>query len=318
MTTSDRPIANASTRRPGRPTGGDAAVRESLLEHGRDLLLQHGFGNVSTRRIAAAAGTTPAMIHYYFGDKLGLYRAMIESAVQPLIDRVQRLGQTAGDGAPGLEAVMRAYMRMVAANPWFPALIIREVLDQNGRMRGEFIERFAGKTAPALVAVLRREREQGKLRVDLDPRFAAVSLQPNAGSQGEYAGLLCIRAYQEARGEGARDVCLIPSSAHGTNPASAAMAGLKVVVVACDARGNVDLDDLRAKVTGHAAALFDGEQDALTRGAECEQPVQSGPGQEVDERVERRFVELATIVPERRRRCRKRAGDHRPLAEKCW
>jgi hypothetical protein len=71
---------------------------------------------------------------------------------------------------------MRAYMRMVAANPWFPALIIREVLDQNGRMRGEFIERFAGKTAPALVAVLRREREQGKLRVDLDPRFAAVSL----------------------------------------------------------------------------------------------------------------------------------------------
>ncbi len=69
---------------------------------------------------------------------------------------------------------------------------------------------------------------------------------------------------------------------------------------------------------GHAAALFDGEQDPLTRGAEGEQPVQSGPGQEVDERVERRFVELATTVPERRRRCRKRAGDHRPLAEKCW
>ena len=85
--------------------------------------------------------------------------------------------------------------------------------------------------------------------------FAAVSLQPNAGSQGEYAGLLAIRAYQDARGEGARDICLIPSSAHGTNPASAAMAGLRVVVVACDARGNVDLTDLRAKVTQHAAAL---------------------------------------------------------------
>jgi len=164
------------TRRPGRPTGGDAAVRESLLEHGRDLLLQHGFGNVSTRQIAAAAGTTPAMIHYYFGDKRGLYRTMIESAVQPLIDSVRQLEQTAGDGTPDLEAVMRAYMRMVAANPWFPALIIREVLDQNGRMRGEFIERFAAKTAPALVAVLRREREQGRLRAGLDPRFAAVSL----------------------------------------------------------------------------------------------------------------------------------------------
>ncbi len=104
------------------------------------------------------------MIHYYFGDKLGLYRAMIESAVQPLIDSVRRLGRPLATRRPDLEAVMRAYMRMVAANPWFPALLIREVLDQNGRMRGEFIERFAGRTAPALVAVLRREREQGKLR----------------------------------------------------------------------------------------------------------------------------------------------------------
>ena len=94
VTTSDHPLPQAPTRRPGRPAGGDAAVRESLLEHGRDLLLQHGFGNVSTRQIAAAAGTTPAMIHYYFGDKRGLYRAMIESAVQPLIDSVRRLEPT--------------------------------------------------------------------------------------------------------------------------------------------------------------------------------------------------------------------------------
>jgi glycine dehydrogenase len=85
--------------------------------------------------------------------------------------------------------------------------------------------------------------------------FAAVSLQPNAGSQGEYAGLLAIRAYHRALGQGHRDVCLIPSSAHGTNPASAAMAGLRVVVVACDKDGNVDLADLRAKVARHADAL---------------------------------------------------------------
>jgi glycine dehydrogenase len=85
--------------------------------------------------------------------------------------------------------------------------------------------------------------------------FAAVSLQPNAGSQGEYAGLLVLRAYHESRGEGHRDICLIPSSAHGTNPASAAMAGLKVVVVACDKEGNVDLADLRAKAEKHAAQL---------------------------------------------------------------
>ena len=77
--------------------------------------------------------------------------------------------------------------------------------------------------------------------------FAAVSLQPNAGSQGEYAGLLVIRAYHEARGEGHRNICLIPTSAHGTNPASAAMCGYRVVPVACDAQGNIDLGDLRAK-----------------------------------------------------------------------
>jgi glycine dehydrogenase len=85
--------------------------------------------------------------------------------------------------------------------------------------------------------------------------FAAVSLQPNAGSQGEYAGLLAIRAYHRARGEAHRDICLIPSSAHGTNPASAVMAGMKVVVVGCDREGNVDVDDLRAKADQHAANL---------------------------------------------------------------
>ncbi|MGZ4633063.1 MAG: aminomethyl-transferring glycine dehydrogenase [Actinomycetes bacterium] len=81
--------------------------------------------------------------------------------------------------------------------------------------------------------------------------YDAVSLQPNAGSQGELAGLLAIRAYHRANGDAARTICLIPSSAHGTNAASAVMAGLKVVVVACDDGGNVDLDDLRTKVEEH-------------------------------------------------------------------
>ena len=85
--------------------------------------------------------------------------------------------------------------------------------------------------------------------------FHAVSLQPNAGSQGEYTGLLVIRRYQEARGQAHRNVCLIPSSAHGTNPASAVMVGLKVVVVACDAAGNIDLADLAAKADLHKDAL---------------------------------------------------------------
>jgi glycine dehydrogenase len=85
--------------------------------------------------------------------------------------------------------------------------------------------------------------------------FDAVSLQPNAGSQGEYAGLLVIRAWHEHRGDAHRDICLIPSSAHGTNPASAIMAGMRVVVVGCDESGNVDVDDLRAKAERHKDEL---------------------------------------------------------------
>ena len=85
--------------------------------------------------------------------------------------------------------------------------------------------------------------------------FAAISLQPNAGSQGEYAGLLVVRAYHESRGEGRRNVCLIPTSAHGTNPASATMCGFSVVPVLCDSQGNIDVADLRAKARSHEADL---------------------------------------------------------------
>ncbi|SFS75676.1 aminomethyl-transferring glycine dehydrogenase [Sphingobacterium wenxiniae] len=85
--------------------------------------------------------------------------------------------------------------------------------------------------------------------------FAKMSFQPNSGAQGEYAGLMVIRAYHESRGEGHRNICLIPASAHGTNPASASMAGLKVVVVKCDEYGNIDVADLKAKAEEHAANL---------------------------------------------------------------
>lgn len=85
--------------------------------------------------------------------------------------------------------------------------------------------------------------------------YAGISLQPNAGSQGEYAGLLAIKAYHEAQGDAHRNICLIPSSAHGTNPASAQMVGMQVVVTACDANGNVDMADLKAKCEQHSANL---------------------------------------------------------------
>ncbi len=107
------------------------------------------------------------------------------------------------------------------------------------------------------------EQRQGYAELDRQLRnwlcqatgYAGISLQPNAGSQGEYAGLLAIRAYHAAQGQANRNVCLIPSSAHGTNPASAQMAGLTVVVTACDASGNVDMADLKAKCEQHSANL---------------------------------------------------------------
>ena len=108
-----------------------------------------------------------------------------------------------------------------------------------------------------------RDQMQGYAQLDEQLRawlceatgYAGISLQPNAGSQGEYAGLLVIKAYHEAKGHGHRNICLIPSSAHGTNPASAQMVGMTVVVTACDTNGNVDMADLKAKCEQHSANL---------------------------------------------------------------
>ena len=85
--------------------------------------------------------------------------------------------------------------------------------------------------------------------------FDGISLQPNSGAQGEYAGLMVIRAYHQSRNESNRNICLIPSSAHGTNPASATMAGMKVVVTKCDEMGNIDIDDLKSKAEEHSENL---------------------------------------------------------------
>ena len=107
------------------------------------------------------------------------------------------------------------------------------------------------------------DQQQGYAELDQQLRdwlcqatgYAGISLQPNAGSQGEYAGMLVIKAFHEAHGQGHRNICLIPASAHGTNPASAQMAGLSVVVTACDAKGNVDMADMAAKCAQHSANL---------------------------------------------------------------
>jgi TetR/AcrR family transcriptional regulator len=167
-----RPLKPAKPRGRGRPPGGDTAVRAALLEHARRLFLQHGFADVGTRRIATAAGATPAMIRYYFTDKLGLYRAMIEEAMRPVLAELERSLMAP---APDVETVMLTYMKMLADNPWLPSLIVHEVLDDGGQLREQFIEHFAGHLAALLVAVLKREQAQGTVRGDVEPELAAIS-----------------------------------------------------------------------------------------------------------------------------------------------
>jgi AcrR family transcriptional regulator len=155
--------------------GGGEAVREALLDTARRLFLAHGFASVSIRQIAAAAGSSPATVHYHFGDKLGLYRAMLETAMGPVVAALQRLSDP--DRAEQLDVVdvVRLYTRMLATNPVVPALIVQEVLAEGGRFREQFIEHFAGRLAPLFIAIMRREQARGALRSDLDPRLAALS-----------------------------------------------------------------------------------------------------------------------------------------------
>ena len=171
-----QPIAPRSPRRPGRPVAGGDSVRDALLQTARDLFLARGFAAVSLRQIAAAAGSSPATIHYHFGDKLGLYRAMLDGAMVPVMDALQRLGDPARAGPSDVAALVRLYAGMLVANPWVPALIVQEVLSEGGRFREQFIEHFAGRLAPLFVGVIRGEQSRGALRRDLDPRLAALSV----------------------------------------------------------------------------------------------------------------------------------------------
>jgi AcrR family transcriptional regulator len=170
--------SEGSARRPrarGRPAGGDVAVRRALLEAARQLFLARGFAAVSIREIAAAAGATPAMIRYYFGDKLGLYRAMLDEAIGPFRAALLEMREQAAVAEADIAALMRMYMRLLADNPWVPALIVQEVLAEGGHFRAQFIEHFAGRMAPLLMEVLQREQAAGRLRSDVDPRLATVS-----------------------------------------------------------------------------------------------------------------------------------------------
>jgi AcrR family transcriptional regulator len=151
-------------------------VRSALLDAAHKLFLKHGFDRVTARQIAAAAGTTPAMIHYYFGNKLGLFRAMLDRAIRPL--RELLAGSLAGtDHAPmEIPALIRGQMQTVAANAWIPGFVVNEVFADRGRFRATFVRDIASRHVPLLIELIERGKRSGRFRADLEPRLAVLSL----------------------------------------------------------------------------------------------------------------------------------------------
>jgi AcrR family transcriptional regulator len=150
-------------------------VRSAQLDAAHKLFLKHGFDRVTARQIAAAAGTTPAMIHYYFDNKLGLFRAMLDRAIRPL--REMLAGSLAQDSAPmEVPDLIRAQMQTAAANAWIPPFVLNEVFAERGRFRAAFMRDIASRHLPLVIELIERGQCSGKFRADLEPRYVALSL----------------------------------------------------------------------------------------------------------------------------------------------
>ena len=174
---SAKSVRPSASTKPGRPPAErDLAVRQQLLSAARSLFAKHGYAAVSTRALAEAAQVNPAMISYYFDNKQGLYEAMLSDTFQPLVERLGALLGSSADQPRPIRSFLEAYMRTLGANPWMPPLILREVVAEGGRLRGWFIQQFASKGGGLLTQLIKREQEAGRLRADLDPTMAALSL----------------------------------------------------------------------------------------------------------------------------------------------
>jgi TetR/AcrR family transcriptional regulator len=170
---------DTARRQPGRPSA-DARLdaQDKLLDAASRLFAERGVGQVSLRTVAAEAGVTPAMVHYYFGSKEGLYDAMIERTFDRVLVAVRSLAARPADGSrprERLAAVLEVIVGSFAAEPWVPMLVVREVLSEGGRFRERFIESYASQMAELLPGLFRQEIEQGQFRSDLDPRLAFLS-----------------------------------------------------------------------------------------------------------------------------------------------
>jgi AcrR family transcriptional regulator len=165
-------------RGPGRPTERDGGrdVREALLEVAGQLFSERGVNEVSLRELGRAAGVTPAMVHYYFGDKQGLYEALLERALSRVLVRVREIVAADGEGIDEIADLLRVVVGQLSSERWIPSLIIREVIADTGRFRERFIRDFASQIARIVPEVLGRELAAGRLRQDLDLPLTFVSL----------------------------------------------------------------------------------------------------------------------------------------------
>jgi len=162
---------------PGRPPGDarSQAVRDALLQAARSYFSARGFQRASLRAIAAKADVNPAMIHYYFGNKQGLFLAMLSETVAPLMDELERLSHR-GAGRNALRDFIRHYANTLLREPWLPNLVVREVMFQEGVVRDEFVTRFASRASGSLRSLLERDIEAGELPANIDPLFGSLGI----------------------------------------------------------------------------------------------------------------------------------------------
>lgn len=168
---------SGAVRGPGRPRKSktDPDLRRKLLVQAEQMFAEHGYEGVSLRRLADAAGLTPAMIHYYFKNKDGLYAAMLGDLTQRLLAQIEAAAAE-GVGQDPFKALMDIASRTILAEPWAVTLIVREVLLRPGPLREQFIETYAAKVLSLLTAVISGGKENGEVRADVDEGFAAISL----------------------------------------------------------------------------------------------------------------------------------------------
>lgn len=163
----------SSRRQPGRPSAEQSpGARDALLDAASELFARKGVDGVSLRRLADEAGVTPAMVHYYFGSKQGLYQAMLARALTRVVDRVSA-ATNAGDE---LAQLLDVLFTTVAAEPWIPTLVVREVLSDRGQFRDQFVEGYASHMAMLVPSLIAKRTDAGTFRGDLDPVLSFLSL----------------------------------------------------------------------------------------------------------------------------------------------